>query len=220
LPSFGEFRWHSPTYDGIFDGSYRQGLEGYRHMLTDKAVRAAMPEPGNRYRKLSDQGGLYLFCTVDGTRSWRYDYRLAGKRKTLTIGLYPETSLAEARENHKRNIGPARRRRLACAPTRGSDQQHHRDRLTRQRNASHSSHSAPIRKLKVPIDVKADPPISSEEALAAGAPNCLRHGGLIGQRGDRPEMVFLCTACGMYWRYKKKEQMFWRPMKIARYGIV
>jgi integrase len=69
-------------------------------MLTDKAVKAAKPAPGNRYRKLSDQGGLYLFCTVDGTRSWRYDYRLAGVRKTFTIGLYPETTLAEAREHH------------------------------------------------------------------------------------------------------------------------
>jgi integrase len=69
-------------------------------MLTDKAVKAAKPAPGNRYRKLADQGGLYLFCTVDGTRSWRYDYRLAGKRKTFTIGLYPETSLAQAREHH------------------------------------------------------------------------------------------------------------------------
>jgi integrase len=69
-------------------------------MLTDKAVKAAKPAQGNRYRKLADQGGLYLFCTVDGTRSWRYDYRLAGVRKTLTIGLYPETSLAEARERH------------------------------------------------------------------------------------------------------------------------
>jgi hypothetical protein len=33
----------------------------YRHMLTDKAVKAAKPAPGNRYRKLTDQGGLYLF---------------------------------------------------------------------------------------------------------------------------------------------------------------
>jgi integrase len=69
-------------------------------MLTDKAVKAAKPAPGNRYRKLADQGGLYLFCTNDGTRSWRYDYRLAGKRKTLALGLYPDTSLAEAREHH------------------------------------------------------------------------------------------------------------------------
>lgn len=69
-------------------------------MLTDKAVRAAKPQSGKRYRKLADQGGLYLFCTIDGTRSWRYDYRLAGVRKTLAIGLYPATSLAEARDHH------------------------------------------------------------------------------------------------------------------------
>jgi integrase len=69
-------------------------------LLTDKAVKAAKPHPGKRYRKLADQGGLYLFCTTDGTRSWRYDYRLAGVRKTFTIGLYPETSLADAREHH------------------------------------------------------------------------------------------------------------------------
>ncbi len=30
-------------------------------MLTDKAVKAAKPAPGNRYRKLADQGGLHLF---------------------------------------------------------------------------------------------------------------------------------------------------------------
>jgi integrase len=69
-------------------------------MLTDKAVKAAKPKPGKRYRKLADQGGLYLFCTLDGTRSWRYDYRLAGKRKTFTIGIYPEITLADAREHH------------------------------------------------------------------------------------------------------------------------
>lgn len=69
-------------------------------MLTDRAVKAAKPRPGKRYRKLADQGGLYLFCTNDGTRSWRYDYRLAGQRKTFCIGLYPDVSLAEAREHH------------------------------------------------------------------------------------------------------------------------
>jgi len=35
-------------------------------MLTDKAVKAAKPVPGNRYRKLADQGGLYLFARTMG----------------------------------------------------------------------------------------------------------------------------------------------------------
>jgi integrase len=66
-------------------------------MLTDKAIKAAKPK---KPTKLADQGGLYLFCTAEGTRSWRYDYRLAGKRRTFCIGLYPDVSLAEARGHH------------------------------------------------------------------------------------------------------------------------
>jgi hypothetical protein len=79
---------------------------------------------------------------------------------------------------------------------------------------------APIRKLKFPIDVKADPPISFEEALAAGAANCLRHGGIIGQRGDRPGMVFLCTACGMYWRYSKAPGLIRHRLHYRRKSYV
>ena len=94
-------------------------------MLTDKAIKAAKPKPGKRYRKLSDQGGLYLFLTNDGTRSWRYDYRLAGQRRTFSIGLYPDVTLAEAREHHsdaRKLVGSGqcpvlikRRRRQAAA---------------------------------------------------------------------------------------------------------
>src|SRR5450631_1242355 len=68
--------------------------------LSAKEVEKAKVRKDQTYRKLSDGGGLYLFLTAAGTRSWRYGYRLAGKRKTFTIGLYPEVSLAEARERH------------------------------------------------------------------------------------------------------------------------
>ena len=37
-----------------------------------------------------------------GGKYWRYDYRFAGKRKTLAIGVYSEVSLAEARNAHMR----------------------------------------------------------------------------------------------------------------------
>jgi len=43
--------------------------------------------------KLSDGGGLYLLVGKAG-KCWRLDYRMDGKRKTLTIG-YPEISLAD-----------------------------------------------------------------------------------------------------------------------------
>jgi hypothetical protein len=87
--------------------------------LADKALKNARPQPGNRFRKLFDGGGLYLFCTVQKasegskaphggkgaqvrvSRSWRYDYRLHGQRRTFAIGSYPEVGLAEARERHQ-----------------------------------------------------------------------------------------------------------------------
>ena len=68
------------------------------HKLTATAVKNA--KPGTKSRKLSDGGGLYLLVDTKGSKLWRYDYRFAGKRKTLALGIYPEVSLKEAREAH------------------------------------------------------------------------------------------------------------------------
>lgn len=74
--------------------------------LTDKTIRAAKPgvnpETGNPCGdyKLFDGGGLFLLVTPKGGKYWRYKYRLAGKEKKASLGTYPETSLAEAREKH------------------------------------------------------------------------------------------------------------------------
>lgn len=48
--------------------------------------------------KLSDGKGLYLLVTAKGGKYWRFDYSLNGKRKTLSLGTFPEVSLADARE--------------------------------------------------------------------------------------------------------------------------
>lgn len=68
-------------------------------MLTDKAVRAAAPK--DKAYKVSDSGGLFLHISPRNHKSWRFKYRMDGKEQLLTIGVYPEVSLAEARE--KRN---------------------------------------------------------------------------------------------------------------------
>lgn len=65
-------------------------------MLTDSACRQAKPDLTNR--KLSDSGGLYLMVLTSGTKSWRWKYSFRGKEKTLSIGLYPQVSLRQARE--------------------------------------------------------------------------------------------------------------------------
>lgn len=64
--------------------------------LTDTAIRATKPAP--KAFKLADEKGLYLFVTPAGGKLWRYNYRFAGKRKTLALGAYPEISLANARD--------------------------------------------------------------------------------------------------------------------------
>lgn len=65
-------------------------------MLTDTKARTARAT--GKPRKLTDRDGLYLFITPNGAKSWRYDYRLAGARETLTIGRYPDTPLTKARD--------------------------------------------------------------------------------------------------------------------------
>jgi integrase len=67
-------------------------------MLTDTQARQAKAR--STPYKLADQGGLYLHVSITGCKSWRYDYRLQGRRETLTIGKYPDVTLAGARELH------------------------------------------------------------------------------------------------------------------------
>ena len=63
--------------------------------LTDTAIRNAKVKE-NPY-KLSDEKGLYLLVNKAG-KYFRFDYRFAGKRKTLALGVYPGVKLSESRE--------------------------------------------------------------------------------------------------------------------------
>ena len=48
--------------------------------------------------KLTDSDGLYLLVAPSGPRYWRMSYRQLGKQKTLAFGVWPDTGLADARE--------------------------------------------------------------------------------------------------------------------------
>ena len=41
---------------------------------------------------------MYMLVHKNGSKYFRLDYRLNGKRKTLALGVYPETNLSEARK--------------------------------------------------------------------------------------------------------------------------
>ena len=63
--------------------------------LTDAKIRAAKPD--EKPYKLADSGNMFLLVHPNGSRYWRLRYRFLGKEKTLALGVYPETSLSEAR---------------------------------------------------------------------------------------------------------------------------
>jgi integrase len=66
--------------------------------LNDTAIRNAKPKAAPY--KLSDGGGLFLLVNTNGSKWWRHSYRFDGKQKTISLGVYPEVSLKDARAKH------------------------------------------------------------------------------------------------------------------------
>ncbi|MFD0849639.1 tyrosine-type recombinase/integrase [Sphingosinicella sp.] len=64
--------------------------------LSTVAIKAAKGR--DKPFKLTDGDGLYLLVLPSGGRYWRMNYRYLGKQKTLALGVWPGTGLAEARE--------------------------------------------------------------------------------------------------------------------------
>ena len=64
--------------------------------LTSTATKAAKPR--DKQYKLADEKGMYLLVKPNGGKYFRFNYRIHGKRKTLSLGVYPETTLKQARE--------------------------------------------------------------------------------------------------------------------------
>jgi integrase len=67
--------------------------------LTDTALRNAKSnEKPTRPTRLFDGGGLYLEVSPTGGKWWRLKYRFDGKEKRLSLGVYPDVSLKDARD--------------------------------------------------------------------------------------------------------------------------
>ncbi len=67
-------------------------------MLTDVTLKSLKPK--EKLYKVADRDGMYVAVTPVGQITFRYDYRLNGRRETLTIGRYGKdgVSLGRARE--------------------------------------------------------------------------------------------------------------------------
>lgn len=64
--------------------------------LTDTKVRNAKAQA--KPYKLADEKGLFLLVTPAGSKGWRVKYRWQGKEQLLSCGVYPDVSLAAARQ--------------------------------------------------------------------------------------------------------------------------
>lgn len=64
--------------------------------LTDTAIKNA--KPADKPVRLFDGGGLYLEVAPSGGKWWRLNYRFGCKEKRISLGVYPDVSLKEARE--------------------------------------------------------------------------------------------------------------------------
>ncbi len=67
--------------------------------LTATAVKQA--KPTEKQYKLFDGRGLFLLVHPNGSKYWRFKYRYANKEKLLSLGVYPDVSLADARTRHQ-----------------------------------------------------------------------------------------------------------------------
>ncbi len=95
--------------------------------LTNISIQSATPS--EKPYKLTDGKGLYLLVNKTG-KYFRWDYRFAGKRKTMALGVYTDTSLKQAREDHEDG------RRLL---TNGIDPMEERKRVNQQEYISKSN---------------------------------------------------------------------------------
>jgi integrase len=64
--------------------------------LTDTKIRNA--KPGKKPQRLFDERGLYLEVSPAGGKWWRLKYRYEGREKRVSLGVYPDVSLRDARD--------------------------------------------------------------------------------------------------------------------------
>lgn len=68
-------------------------------MLTDTLIRKT--KPTGKAQKLFDGGGLFLLVQPKGGMYWKMKYRVDGREKKLSFGMYPTVSLADARQRRE-----------------------------------------------------------------------------------------------------------------------
>jgi integrase len=198
--------------DGIYDGI----SSIYRHVilcgdtvmkLTDTRIRNARPT--TKAYKLSDGGGMYLLIKPDGARYWRLDYRFAGKRRTLALGIYPIVTLSDARTRREEarrlleqdrdpNTVKKATRRAAKLASENTFEAVAREWLAKQRNRLAPRYYA---LLLTRLEADIFPQIGPRPITDINAPEVLEALRKVEKRGAIETARRLRQTCGQVFRY-------------------
>lgn len=72
------------------------GFYGGEMPLTNAKLKALKPKA--KPYKLADYDGLLILVTPNGSKLWKFKFRINGKEKSLSFGKYPYVSLLQARD--------------------------------------------------------------------------------------------------------------------------
>lgn len=72
-----------------------------KHLLNYATLKAI--KPTDKDQLVGDGNGLFLLVKPDGKKWWRFVYTFQGKRKALSLGVYPKITLSAARKQAQAN---------------------------------------------------------------------------------------------------------------------
>lgn len=164
---------------------------------------------GKSIRKLHDGAGLYLWVYEDGRKYWRLRYWMAGKEKSLSLGVYPEIGLKEARRRRDDNrrlmgesIDPSAERKAGkLRKLRASENSFEavaREWYAKQLHTWVPKHADDVLRR---FEVNAFPFIGARPIGEIEAPELLDMSRKIEKRGAHDLAHRLMQACGQVFRY-------------------
>ncbi|OFZ88023.1 MAG: integrase [Betaproteobacteria bacterium RIFCSPLOWO2_12_FULL_62_58] len=176
-------------------------------MLTNTAIQKAKPRA--KAFKLFDGGGLYLEVSPTGGKWWRLKYRFDGKEKRLSLGVYPDVGLKDARERRDEarklladGIDPSENRKAAKS-VRADRAANSFEVVTREWFAKYSTNWAEIHSDRIIRRFERDifPWIGGRPIAEVTAPELLATVRKIEARGALETAHRALGACGQVFRY-------------------
>jgi Phage integrase central domain/Arm DNA-binding domain/Prophage CP4-57 regulatory protein (AlpA) len=194
----------------VFGRRYPQ--ERYPGMLTDRELKTFKPR--EKPYKISAGGGLHLLINPSGSRLWRMKYRVDGREKLLSFGMYPEVSLKDARDRRddarrvlRQGIDPGAQRKAEKAAVAETFEAIAREWFEKFAPSWAESHSSKvIRRLELEVFPWLGPrPIKS--IAPPDLLSCLRR---IEARGVTETAHRVHQCCGQIFRYADVRRLIWR----------